>query len=243
MLNLQRLEWDSQFFGFGVGRLPGPFESESALAAVLQKAPELGLRVVYGVCRHGDAASHDLALAAGGQFVDAKRTYCLDLASVQPTRIALDNAGDDACSRRRLRSLAWQAAQFSRFRIDSAFPMGSWRRMYSAWVRNSLNGQLADAVLVERAEGFIIGMITVSHREKRGQIGLFAVDHRWRGRGVGGRLLDAALRRCRAEGCEQLLVVTQGANAAACHSYERAGYRVTGEQDIFHFWITQHDPV
>lgn len=239
MLNVQRLEWDSEFFDFGVGRLVGPFESRYTLSVALQAAAERGLRLVYGVCGHEDAASHHIALTAGGRFVDLKRTYALDLANVQSTRIDIEDAGDDACSRRQLRSLAWQAAEFSRFRIDLALPAGSWRRMYSVWVRNSLNGQLADAVLVERAEGRIIGMITVSYRGNRGQIGLFAVDHLWRGRGVGRRLLDAALQRCRAEGCDELLVVTQGDNIAACRSYERAGYRVIEEQDIFHFWIDQ----
>lgn len=239
MLNVQRLDWDSEFFGFGVGRLVGPFESSSTLAAALQAAVERDLRLVYGVCGHEDATSYRIALAAGGRFVDAKRTYALGLANVQPTRIDIEDAGDDACSRRQLRSLAWQAAEFSRFRIDPALPAGSWRRMYSAWVRNSLSGQLSDAVLVERADGRIIGMITVSHSGKRGQIGLFAVDHRWRGRGIGHRLLDAALQRCRAEGCDELVVVTQGGNIAACRSYERAGYCVIEEQDIFHFWTDQ----
>jgi dTDP-4-amino-4,6-dideoxy-D-galactose acyltransferase len=239
MLNVQRLDWDSEFFGFGVGRLVGSFESSSALVAALKEAAERGLRLVYGVCDHKDVASHQIALATGGRFVDAKRTYALDLVNVQPTRVDIEEAGDDACSRRQLRSLAWQAAEFSRFRVDPKLPTGSWRRMYSAWVRNSLNGQLADAVLVERMSDRIIGMITVGHSGKRGQIGLFAVDHPWRGRGVGRHLLDAAHERCRTEGCSKLLVVTQGDNIAACRSYERAGYLVVEEQDIFHFWIGQ----
>lgn len=239
MLNLQRLDWDSEFFGFGVGRLVGPFESSAALVAALKEAAEGGLRLVYGVCDHEDVASHQIARAVGGRFVDAKRTYALDLVGVQPARGDIEEAGNDACSRRQLRSLAWQAAEFSRFRIDPALPAGSWRRMYSAWLRNSLSGQLADTVLVEHADDRIIGMITVSHRAKRGQIGLFAVDHRWRGRGIGRRLLDAAIQRCRAEGCDELVVVTQGDNIAACRSYERAGYRLIEEQDIFHFWIDQ----
>lgn len=237
MLNVQRLDWDSEFFGFGVGRVAGPFESSSALVAAFKEAAERGLQLVYGVCDHKDVASHQIARAIGGRFVDAKRTYALDLANVQPMRMDIEDAGDDACSRRDLRSLAWQAAEFSRFRIDPALPAGSWRRMYSAWMRNSLSGQLADAVLVERADDRIIGMITVSHRAKHGQIGLFAVDHRWRGRGIGGRLLDAAIQRCHAEGCDELIVVTQGDNVAACRSYERAGYRVIEEQGVFHFWI------
>lgn len=237
MLSVQRLDWDSEFFGFGVGRLVGPFESVATLSDALQTAVGHGFRLVYGACGHKDNASHRIALAVGGRFVDAKRTYELDLTRIQPTRMNIEEAGDDAHSHRQLRSLAWQAAEFSRFRLDPALPEGSWQRMYSLWMQNSITGKLADAVLVERGDGRIIGMITVSHHGECGQIGLFAVDYRWRGRGIGRRLLDAAIQRCRAEGCNKLRVVTQGNNIAACRSYERAGFQVIDEQDIFHFWI------
>lgn len=237
MLNVQLLKWDSHFFGFGVGRLTGPFESRSTLVAALRAAADSGLHLVYGVSAHADSVSHQIALAAGGRLVDTKRTYARDLTMVQPKQLTFDFAESDRISRRQLRSLTLQTAEFSRFRLDPALPAGSWRRMYSAWIRNSLNGQLADEVLVERADGRIIGMITISHDGKRGQIGLFGVNHRWRGQGIGRRLLEAALQRCLAKGCGEILVATQGNNIAACRSYEHAGYSVIDEQDIFHFWI------
>jgi dTDP-4-amino-4,6-dideoxy-D-galactose acyltransferase len=237
VLSLQRLEWDTEFFGFGVGRLAGPFESIDALSDALQAAAENGTRLVYGACDHKDNASHYIALAVGGRFVDAKRTYELDLTSIQPTRINIAEAGDDANTHRQLRDLAWQAAEFSRFHLDTALPEGSWKHMYSLWMQNSITGKLADAVLVERGGDRIIGMITISHREQCGQIGLFAVDREWRGRGIGRRLLDASIQKCSAAGCKKLQVITQGNNLAACRSYEHAGFQLIDEQDIFHLWI------
>jgi len=237
VLSLQQLDWDSEFFGFRVGRLVGPFETVAALSDALQAAAENGIRLVYGAFDHKDNASHHIALAVGGRFMDAKRTYELDLTRIQPTWINIEEADDDAHSHRQLRNLAWQAAEFSRFRLDGALPEGSWERMYSLWMQNSVTGKLADAVLVERGDGRIIGMTTVSYRGKCGQIGLFAVDLKWRGRGIGRQLLDAAIQRCRAAGCEKLQVVTQGNNLAACRSYELAGFHLIDEQDIFHFWI------
>ena len=135
-----------------------------------------GIRLVYGACDHKDNASHRIALAAGGRFVDARRTYALDLTQIQPTWINIEEADDDAQSHWQLQKLAWQAAEFSRFRLDPALPEGSWEHMYSLWMQSSITGKLADAVLVERGDDRIIGMITVSYRGKCGQIGLFAVD-------------------------------------------------------------------
>ncbi len=237
MLSVQQLDWDSEFFGIGVGRLVGPFETVAALGDALQTAAENGIRLVYGACDHKDNALHHIALAVGGRFLDAKRTYELDLTRIQSTRINIEVAVDDAQSNWQLRNLAWQAAEFSRFRLDPALPEGSWERMYSLWMQNSVTGKLADAVLVERGDGRIIGMITVSYRGKCGQIGLFAVDRKWRGRGIGRRLLDAGIQRCRAAGCKKLQVITQGNNLAASRSYKAAGFQLIDEQDIFHFWI------
>jgi ribosomal protein S18 acetylase RimI-like enzyme len=111
--------------------------------------------------------------------------------------------------------------------------------MYSLWADNSLNGMLADAVLVERAEGGIVGMITVKYRGEIGQIGLFSVDQMYRGRRIGSRLLNVAMKRCHAGGCKQILVVTQRQNSASCRFYERVGFHVANEQAVFHFWVGQ----
>jgi dTDP-4-amino-4,6-dideoxy-D-galactose acyltransferase len=230
------LSWDSGFFGFGVGRVAAPFGNPPRLAAALAEAWAARLRLVYGICDHADGPSFEVALAAGGRFVDAKRIYALNLAGGAAATEELALAGTDACSRRQLRSLAWQAAEYSRFRLDPALPHGSWRRMYSAWLRNSLDGKIADAVWVERSGEDTVGMVTVAHRNAHGQIGLLAVDRNSRGRGVGRRLLGAARQSCYAAGCDSLTVVTQGANDAACRLYEAAGYQLAGEQDIFHFW-------
>jgi N-acetylglutamate synthase-like GNAT family acetyltransferase len=108
--------------------------------------------------------------------------------------------------------------------------------MYSTWIEKSLSGELAEAVLVERMHGKVVGVITLSCTGGVGQIGLFAVDHEWRARGIGGRLLTAARVQARGCGCSSLIVVTQGTNALACRRYESAGFALHGAQDIFHFW-------
>lgn len=240
MLTVQPLDWDSDFFGFGVGRLVGSIESGPVLTQALADAADSNIQLTYGQCRHDDVPLHRLCLAAGGRFVDAKRTYALALAKSAPVLAVSANvsaaSGDDPAQRRQLRSLAWQSAAFSRFRVDPAMPANAWRRLYTAWIANSLSGKFADAVLTYRVDGRIVGMVTVSHGEAKGVIGLLAVDPHWRGRGIARCLLDAARQRCLAAGCEALTVVTQGDNLSACRAYDTAGYSLVDEQDIFHFW-------
>ena len=240
MLTVQRLDWDSDFFGFGVGRLVGSIESAPALVQALAHAAASNIHLTYGQCHHDDGPLHRLCLAAGGRFVDAKRTYALVLAKSSPASVVSADiaaaSGDDPVQRRQLRSLAWQSAAYSRFRVDPAMPANAWRRLYTAWIVNSLSGKFADAVLAYQADGRSVGMVTVSHGETKGVIGLLAVDPHWRGRGIARYLLDAARQRCLAAGCAALSVVTQSDNLPACSLYESAGYKLVDEHDIFHFW-------
>lgn len=242
-LGIKRLDWDSDFFGFGVGRLSQSIASRSSLAQLLNKAAEEKIRLLYGQCNFDDDKNHAIAINLGGRYVDAKRIYSISLldSGWKSDNTPVVYAKNSICSLRQLRPLAWQSAQFSRYRLDPDMPFGSWRRLYSAYIKNSLNGQIADAVLIEYEPGDteerIIGMISVSYADQIAKIGLLSVDERWRGKGVARRMLRATESLCRSLGCIQINVTTQGANLPACLTYESAGYSIVDEQHIFHFWL------
>ena len=239
MLRFDSLAWASEFFGFAVGRIDGPFMPAGALAQLLASARSQDqVQLVYGQCDSADTASSTEATSCKGFLADAKRTYFLALNRELDTPLPpqVSAATNDTISLRQLRLLAWQSAEFSRFRIDPAMPTGAWRRMYSTWMYKSLTRDLADQVLVERVDGAIVGMLTIRYRQRQADIGLFAVDPEWRGRGIGRRLLKAARHHCLANDCDGLSVVTQGTNLPACRIYESAGYTLCSAQNIFHFW-------
>lgn len=61
-------------------------------------------------------------------------------------------------------------------------------------------------------------------------IDALATDERFRRRGVANRLLDAAADRARELGLRALALDTTAANAPARALYEKAGFRLTGEE-------------
>jgi ribosomal protein S18 acetylase RimI-like enzyme len=69
-----------------------------------------------------------------------------------------------------------------------------------------------------------------------GNIGLVAVAETHRGRGIGGRLIDAAHCWMVARQAAKTTVVTQGVNAPACRLYERVGYSIEQVEHYYHFW-------
>lgn len=233
---VQRLDWDSHFFGFGVGRCNAPFGNAATLSEALGRSAHEGLRLIYGMSPGDDAESASTAKECQGLLVDDKLTFEIALQPTSELTLPPD-AGSDACSRRQLRVLAWQSAEYSRFRIDPAMPHGAWRKLYSAWIYNSLNGQIADAVMVvPDSNGRLLGMVSVAHRQQYGQIGLLAVHPESRGRGLGRRLVMAAMARSASAGCTHLQVVTQGANDTACALYRACGMHIAAHQRIHHFW-------
>lgn len=230
----ETLEWDSRHFGISVARLsPDP----NLLPAGLESAARAGIRLAYWSCAPEEASPNEAATELGGTLVDSK---CIYERLLPRSGQECSESGDDGQrieDRDALVALALQSGELSRFRLDPRIPAGSWRRLYEAWMIRSLNHEIANAVLIERWEGRPAAMITLACDGVTGEIGLFAVDAGQRGRGVGRRLLDRSLTWFENVGCERVRVSTQGANAGARRVYERAGFALAEQSNVYHFWI------
>lgn len=84
---------------------------------------------------------------------------------------------------------------------------------------------LNSLVALDGAEA--VGMAVLAVRGRRGWVGGFGVVPRWRGRGLGRRLMSALVERARAAGLRRLSLEVLTVNTAARRLYERAGMRVT----------------
>jgi ribosomal-protein-alanine N-acetyltransferase len=62
------------------------------------------------------------------------------------------------------------------------------------------------------------------------KINNIAVHPRWRGQGLGGRLLAHLLLSARAQGCLEATLEVRPSNAAALRLYSAAGFRVVGRR-------------
>jgi len=90
----------------------------------------------------------------------------------------------------------------------------------------------SDGVLVAEYEGEIIGYITVvlDRKSKLGRIPNMAVDARYRGLGLGRRLIEESFAYLRSEGMQYAKIETLDQNPIGQHLYPKMGFTEVARQ-------------
>lgn len=233
---IERLAWDSDFFGIEVARLRAARLDAASLPGAMQALQRSGASLAYVVT--DEVIEPSEAARLGLVHRDAKTTYARAigdaLTSVDGVTVREARPAEELAQ---LRALAVASGASSRFMLEERLPAGKAAELYERWMDNSLSGGLAAKVLVAERGGAVAGMVTVGERAGAADIGLIAVAEAARGAGVGRALVAAALDWGRRAGLAEATVVTQGHNRAACALYEACGYRVRDVVQVYHAWL------
>lgn len=240
MNQFQILDWDSNFFGIPIAKIIPDKLAVEELDQVLSCLKQEKVRLVYWASNPNDEGSQIAAQLLHGFLADKKITFVIDISQIPEQSDSFDwviEEYSDTLPCADLEDLAIQAGICSRFKGDSRIPEKKFVDLYRLWIRKSVNRQMADAVLVARQSGNIVGMVTVVEKNGRGSIGLLAVNGDMRGKTLGVALVWAAQAWARGKGLRFAQVVTQGENIASCKLYEKCGYRIEKVEYFYHFWI------
>jgi dTDP-4-amino-4,6-dideoxy-D-galactose acyltransferase len=231
---IERLEWDSDFFGFGVGRVTAARLAPRDAAGCARRARELGLRCLYFLADPGDPESWREAIGAGFDPIDIRVELDRELPLAGQTSPDRELAGEGDLPA--LIHLARGAFAESRFFRDPRFPAGKAEELFSLWIRRGVSHSDGFTVL-SRSSGEPSGFVSARMTSiESGRIELVAIAPAHRGQGIGLRLLDACMGELARRGARRICVVTQGSNAAAQRLYERAGFRTRSVGIWFHGW-------
>lgn len=118
----------------------------------------------------------------------------------------------------------------SRVMNDSVIPRSKAKQFYVKWIENSVKAKIADSVMIYEEKGEILGYITL-HR--KGQIPLLGVSKEARGKGVGRKLVNAALMEFKSWGTEVVSVDTQIDNISALRLYQSSGFKISNSYLTF----------
>lgn len=229
-MKIRKLEWDSDFFGFSVGRLD--YEGATNLSTFLQNNNNNPYHLVYLFSKTPLPKEEQESLSPMGTKLVFSKQLTQQFIELSPNieSYTAENVSD------KLLDLAYQSGIYSRFRLDPKMPTGSFEKLYRLWIERSVDRSLAKEVYVYKMGDIIAGMITIGVKNGRGEIGLIAVDKTFRGQSIGSKLLASADAFCLKHQLEFLDVATQKENNPAAQFYSGKGFEVAKEDYIYHYW-------
>jgi dTDP-4-amino-4,6-dideoxy-D-galactose acyltransferase len=244
--SIQRLDWDSEQFGFDVAQIAEADISDQRLLEELAAARRGGVALMYWRTRRSRRLSEQILQLSGGALVDFRATFEASVATLQSRAASGDSTFGvsefpPGPATRDLLTLGVLAGRHSRFRLDARFPHERFVDLFRTWIDRSARREIADVVLVATScDSTTAGFVTVRSKGDCGEVGLIAVAEAFRGRGAGTQLMNAAHRWMHERGLWSAAVVTQLANEPACRLYRRLGYELTTVEAVYHFWLKPH---
>lgn len=229
MTTFERLSWDSDFFGVGVGKVT--VDTHDFKLEQLSHLVKEGFRLIYIFSREKLEFEH-----YNLQFVDTKLRYRFDLSRHKVTHknfpfYTKSYQAED------LLDLAIQAGEFSRFRLDEKIPQSKFETLYEKMVENAVNKTYADDIIVTKCGEEFTGMISLKVKGEIGKVGLIGINYDKRGQKLGTSLINYAKDYFFNKKCAFIEIETQFANIRACRFYEKNGFSLIHQEHIYHLWL------
>ena len=205
---IKRLDWDSNFFGYEIGKIAINQKNEFSTAALKDD----NYKLIY-VFSEEAIETNELIL------VDTKVVFH-KLINEDKKGFGYKNRCEpfNLCKHdlNKLENMAIESGKYSRFKLDSNFKKNEFERLYLEWIYQSYQKKMALEVLVYFIDEVLAGFITIINKsETLTDIGLVAVDPKFQGKGIGGVLIEAAEKYSFVNGYKEIQVVTQEDNKNA----------------------------
>jgi len=216
---LESLEWESAFFA-----RPSAIVRWRENAPALQEVDFSAWQRVQAKIPADRADLLDALQQHGFQLVEGEVDLSITLTRHDASGAEIATEQDIPV----LRQMAARAFAQSRFRTPWYAPDDS-GRFYAQWVENAVKGTFDHVCLIFRAaNGQIQGFVSLRKlNEREARIGLLA------GRGMGEKLMQAALHWAQLQQVETLRVATQVGNTAALKRYIASGANI----DATAYWL------
>lgn len=235
--NVQRLDWESDFFALNSGKLDFATDAPQLSARQLD-----AYRLVQAKVPADNLALLDGLSALNFRLAEGEIDLVLPLDrppnDSKQDELKIIPAGEAWIPR--LRAIAEQAFRLSRFRPPWYQPQDS-GRFYALWVEKAVLGTFDHLCLLALdPHNNLLGFATLRFLSAQdARIGLLAVCPGYEGKGIGSRLLAAVKEYCRQrengdqQKICQLRIATQTSNTAALRLYLKLGAAIDSTQ----YWL------
>lgn len=218
---IELLEWDSNFFGYRIGKINHSYKN-----AFLPNDIEFSrFDLVY--------IFSDYILETKYNLVDIKVTF-EKITEIKYFDNNINFFDSTLHSYSELLELAYLSGHDSRFLKDSFFGENAFKKLYKTWLDKSIESPDID-ILVCIKDTKIIGFVTFKKGKDSSNIELIAVTPEARGEGLGKKLIDAVEAKLKPN--TLLTVPTQETNIKACSFYLKSGFKIKNKIFIYHYAV------
>jgi len=231
-----RLDWDSHYFGYRIGKIFLDRITSDSLAGIVEEACTQNVDVLEAFSAIEDEESisslqkNDFNFSGLKIFLESRSHSSKNIQNVEGPCL------EQACARDIGELVSAFHGIFSSSRYYSYACLDSRQvdALYDIWIKNSVEATFDDVCLFIRRENKPAGLCTLKFLEGKARIGLFGVNPRFQGQGVGSALIVQVVDWLHSKSVDVISVATQGKNIAAIRLYEANGFKTTSLEMCFY---------
>lgn len=234
------LEWDSNFFGFPIGRIYANGLTEEPLRKGLESAKPGNMEFVELFCDASDDESIDSSEKLGFHLADLRITLKKILGGdVSEDRVLKDLIFKKANSEDidRLKTVSSGLFKDSRYYRYQKFDKKNIDLMFQIWIEKSARGEFDDELYCLYNEMDILAFCSLKYKGNAAAIGLFGVNRAYQGKGLGSLILKRLFHLLYKRRVTDVVVITQGKNSEALHLYQKNGFCVAVITLCYYKWL------
>jgi dTDP-4-amino-4,6-dideoxy-D-galactose acyltransferase len=237
-MQIKYLKWDTDFFGFKVGKLDIRSTNLKINSDSLkEKASKEGYKLVYTYIKENNPVNKGFDKF----LVDSHISMEMAMPEEKPEKqfILLNeyNMPDDMMVEE-LFNITDDVATLSRFSRDPNIDKLKVVNLYREFIRNSIKTTFGDGIIIKRNKNKIIeGLFIPSTSGNTGRELLIGVDGNFRRNGIGRKLFHLSLNYWSSKGVINIFTNVSKNNVDSLNFHTRLGYNVKDVINIYHIWL------
>lgn len=225
-IGIEKLDWDSQFFGFEVGRLNWDAGGALPIAKIQHIMRNYSLCYVFS----------DKEINTSTTPVYHSKRIAYKKTGLQKNKLQSNSISQVFDSNPEVQNLAVEAGNYSRFKHDPKMPNDTVKKMYHIWLNNCFKNSKDNQCWVYKIEGVSVGLICCAFMQDTCHVTLLAVHSEYRNLGIASELLNKVEQVAVDLNIKAMTISSQGANIEANQLYSKRGFQKVVEQYIYHLW-------
>lgn len=236
--NTRFLEWDSDFFGKRIARVPGCTLTQDKADRIDDWARRNKIDCLYFLASPDDDATVACAEKDGYHLVDLRVSLSANIRNLSFTEDqspSIRFAGENDLPA--LKAIAGINHTNTRFFMDPHFDREKCREMYEIWIEKCVR-EPNSRVFVWEHDGQAVAYVTARlELDNTGDIVLVGLAPEWQGKGIGPQLITAAFSYFAFNQAFTVTTATQGRNIHALKLYQKCGFSIRSIELWYHKWF------